>query len=369
MKRKLGRYEIEDSVASGGMGNVYRARDPLLQRQVAIKEVRVDGLSPGELEHYQGRFFREARIAASLQHPNIVFIHDVGVDEGIPWMAMEWVEGQTLQNLLKRKQALTWSEFQPLATQLAAALDFAHRRGIVHRDLKPSNLMVTAEGQLKIVDFGLARIEQSEFSLGDVFLGTPAYSSPEQITGGEIDARSDLFSLAILSFELLTGRWPFPGPSPDRLLFQITQEEPELSALASISGAQGLALWPVFQRALQKEKADRFARASGFLDALAATWNPAGESSLLEPVHSTMPMQLDATWLASLEKIAPSAPSPAAPTEENGRGSSDNQPPAGAYPAREYPAREYPDPPRREKPSALKSLLAYFRKSHRHRGP
>jgi len=367
MKRKLGRYEIDGLVASGAFGNVYKARDPLLQRQVALKEVRVEGLSPGELEHYQARFFREARIAASLQHPNIVFIHDVGVDMGIPWMAMEWVEGRTLQDLLRRRQALPWPEFAPLAAQLAAALDFAHGRGIVHRDLKPSNLMVTAQGELKIVDFGLARLEQSEFSLGDVFLGTPAYSSPEQITGGEIDARSDLFSLAILSFELLTGSWPFPGPSPDRLLFQITQEEPELSSLATLTGAQGLALWPVFQRALQKEKADRFGRAGDFLNALAAAVHPVGEGGKPEPVHTTLPMQLDAAWLASCEMenaqqsgvvhgLVPLAEEVVGslPADPNPKGT---RTPAGC-PAQPRPAR----------PSPLKSLLALFRKSHRNRG-
>ena len=213
--QQLGRYEVLEELGHGAMGTVYRARDPKIERVVAIKTVRVIGTTPEQETEYRRRFFREAQAAGKLSHPGIVTIHDVGEDEATqtPYIVMEYVEGRTLESLLTEpgleRPSLTAS--LELIKQVAEALDYAHTYSIVHRDIKPANIMVTAEGRAKITDFGIAKLTQSEFTVPGQILGTPAYLSPEQLKGIPIDGRSDLFALGVILYWMLTGQKPFAG--------------------------------------------------------------------------------------------------------------------------------------------------------------
>ena len=221
--KTFGRYEILEELGRGGMGVVYRARDPHINRIVAIKSVPLVGLPPDVQNEYRERFAREAEAAGRLSHPGIVTIFDVGEDSETrsPYIVMEFVKGQSLESA-----QLSAFDAVRVVQEIADALDTAHSQGIVHRDLKPSNILLTDDGRSKIADFGIARLDLSELTTTGQVLGTPAFMSPEQLRGEPVDGRSDLFSLGVILYTLLTGHRPFQGNSVYTVSYKVVHHEP-----------------------------------------------------------------------------------------------------------------------------------------------
>src|SRR6201988_1922960 len=208
----LGKYEIKRTLGKGAMGTVYEGWDPIIARRVAIKTVRIpeDNEDP-ETEEALARFRREAQAAGRLTHPNIVGVFDYGETGDIAYIVMEYVDGPAVKALLDKQERFALNDAMRIMTDLLTGLQFSHARGVVHRDIKPANIMLTSEGQAKIADFGIARIESSSMTQAGTVLGTPAYMSPEQFMGQVVDARTDLYSSGVLLYQLLTGERPFEG--------------------------------------------------------------------------------------------------------------------------------------------------------------
>jgi serine/threonine protein kinase len=229
IRQNLGRYEILAELGHGAMGVVYKARDPQIDRLVAIKTISLMGQNPDEEGDYLTRFFLEARAAGRLSHPGIVTIFDVGEEPGTraPYIVMEHVSGQALSKLLEVSSGkLPLETALQITQQLAEALDYAHTHGVVHRDMKPSNVLMTDEGRAKIADFGIAKMNLAQITLPGNVLGTPAFMSPEQLEGGTVDGRSDLFSLGVILYTILTGHRPFQGNSALTVSFKVANREP-----------------------------------------------------------------------------------------------------------------------------------------------
>jgi serine/threonine-protein kinase len=222
---KIGRYEIAGQLGTGAMGVVYKATDPMIGRTVALKTVRLDahGSETGELLQ---RFRNEARMAGVLNHPNIVSIHDADEINGLFYMAMEYIEGKTLRQLLSEERVLPMEQALELSRQIAAGLDAASREQVVHRDIKPANIMILSNGSVKIMDFGIAKAVAGVTTSKGAVLGTPSYMSPEQIRGQLLDGRSDLFSFGVILYEMVTGAKPFAGDNIGVILHKIVHEEP-----------------------------------------------------------------------------------------------------------------------------------------------
>jgi serine/threonine-protein kinase len=224
---RIGRYEVEALLGQGGMGAVYKARDPELDRTVAVKTVSPVLLSSEELRReYLERFRREARAAGRLSHPNIVSVYDLGVDGDTVFFVMEYVPGVSLETILKENPVLPVSQALSIVEQVASGLEEAHRQGIVHRDVKPANVFIDERGRVKLGDFGVARIEGSELTQAGVGLGTPGYSAPEVLRGGPATARSDVFALGVLAYRLFSGKRPFQGTLPETLSVDILEHDP-----------------------------------------------------------------------------------------------------------------------------------------------
>jgi len=227
MIQYLGRYKIIKEIGHGSMGVVYEARDPLIDRIVAIKTINLHDLTPEEKKEYEARFYLEARSGGRLSHPNIVTIHDLGESEGVPFIAMELMEGRELQNLLKGEQVLPIKETLNIIIQVATGLAYAHEHGIVHRDIKPSNIMVLKGGRVKIADFGIARMDSWRLNTTHgKLLGSPHYMSPEQVSSQSIDQRSDIFSVGTMMYRMLSGHVPFTGNNTHAISYKIVNEEP-----------------------------------------------------------------------------------------------------------------------------------------------
>jgi len=250
--QKIGRYEILQELGRGAMGAVYKARDPQIGRTVAIKVILTAGLSPETIGEYKERFYREAQSAGQMAHPGIVTIHDLGEDAtGQPFLVMEFLEGQPLEKAKPpMKNALD------IGIQLAETLHFAHKRGIVHRDLKPANIMLTADGQPKILDFGIAQLSGSQLTRVGQILGTPAFMSPEQFAGAKVDARSDLFSLGTIIYWMCTGKNPFMGKSLTDVALKVMQKDPEPPRKVNPELPEQIDA--VLARCLAKDSAERY---------------------------------------------------------------------------------------------------------------
>ena len=222
---KIGRYEILDAIGEGAMGTVYRARDPLIERTVAIKTVPLAQLRQ-EGADAESRFLREAQSAGRLSHPNIVTIYDVGETEGLAYIAMEYLSGATLRDIVSRG-AMPLDLALDTALQMAEALAFAHEHGVIHRDIKPANVVLTGQhGRVKLTDFGIAHLANSDRTQIGQMLGSPRYMSPEQAMGREIDGRSDIFSLGAVLYEMLTGHYAFDGDSLPAIVYRVIHDTP-----------------------------------------------------------------------------------------------------------------------------------------------
>lgn len=262
----IGRYRIDAALGAGAMGEVYRAYDPLIDRPVAIKVVRPELISGGGSEQWLQRFRREARAAGRRFHPNVIAVLDFGDDNGVPFLAMEYVDGRSLDAVIKGSGPLEPSRGVPIMTQVLSALGFIHENGVVHRDVKPSNIMVLESDQIKVADFGIARIDTSEFTIVGDLLGTPAYMAPEQFAGAPVDARTDLFAAGVILFEMLTGIKPFRGKSITEILCLMEKRGPEDIGL--LNPAVPTALKQVIGKALAFDPAARYASADEFATAI-----------------------------------------------------------------------------------------------------
>ncbi|MCI0450836.1 MAG: protein kinase [Candidatus Latescibacteria bacterium] len=263
MERKhLGGYELRDVLGEGGMGTVYRAHDPTLDRPAAVKVIRAKALS----EEGKERFLREARASSKINHPNIITIYAAGEEDGAPYMAMELIDGKTLREVIDQGN-IDWRVSTRWIVQLLDALQRLHAEGIVHRDLKPENVMVTKDGVVKLMDFGLAHLSsQTALTQEGTTLGTVPYMSPEQVLGRKLDARSDLFSVATIYHEMLTGQHPFRGEHPMAVMYSIRNETPKPLKLQSSDCP--VALQTVLDRAFEKEVDKRYADATAFRNAI-----------------------------------------------------------------------------------------------------
>ena len=256
---RFGRYEILTELGRGAMGVVYKARDPKINRVVAVKTISLAGQPAEEELEYRERFFREAEAAGRLSHPGIVTIFDVGEEPETraPYIVMEFVAGPSLDKLLLRNDhKLPLETALQLTLELAEALDCAHAQGVVHRDLKPANILLTEDGHAKIADFGVAKLNLANQTLGARVLGTPAYMSPEQLNGEAVDGRSDLFSLGVILYTVLTGYKPFQGNSALTVSFKVVNRDPIPATLLDTELPPGLDY--VIARAMAKDPAERY---------------------------------------------------------------------------------------------------------------
>jgi len=223
----LGRYEIVAELGKGAMGVVYRANDPMLNRMVAIKTINTEEAGHEGMAEYEARFYTEAKAAGGLNHPNIIIIYDIGKSGHLVYMAMEYIEGQELREMLTDGQPIPVAKAVDFAAQVADGLAYAHQHQVVHRDIKPANIMITPDGRAKIADFGIASMRSSETrTQTGVILGSPKYISPEQVVGKRADHRSDIFSLGVILYECITGATPFNGEGLSALMYQITNHDP-----------------------------------------------------------------------------------------------------------------------------------------------
>jgi serine/threonine-protein kinase len=226
MISQLGRYNIIGELGQGAMGTVYKAVDPLIDRVVAIKTINLS-LALDEKDEYESRFYQEAKAAGRLSHPNIVTIYDVGKSEEIAYIAMEFLQGRELRDILNDGKRMPVEQVINVVAQVAQGLAYAHEHGIVHRDVKPSNIMVVREGHVKITDFGIARMASAAVrTQTGMVLGSPKYMSPEQVVGKLTDQRSDIFSLGVVLYEMLTGQAPFAGDNVNAIMYQTLNSVP-----------------------------------------------------------------------------------------------------------------------------------------------
>jgi serine/threonine-protein kinase len=264
--QSIGRYRVDGLLGTGAMGAVYRAYDPIIDRQLAIKVVRTELAAGSGSDQWLQRFRREARAAGRRFHPNIVAILDFGEDDGMPFLAMEYVDGRSLDAILKASGPLEPSRAVEIITQVLSALGFAHQNGVVHRDVKPSNIMVLDGGEVKVADFGIARIDASEFTIVGDLLGTPAYMAPEQFAGAAVDKRTDLFAAGIILFEMLTGVKPFRGKSITEIISFMESRGPE--DIRALNPVVSDSLKRVITKALAFDPAGRYGDAAEFSKAI-----------------------------------------------------------------------------------------------------
>ncbi len=259
----LGRYQIVKELGRGAMGVVFLGKDPTIQRFVAIKTMRLDEIDgPEELKQFRDRFFREAESTGRLSHPNIVTVYDAGEQDGLAYIAMEYLEGTTLANYCQKGALLPAKQVLQIVATVAEALDYAHSQDVVHRDIKPANIMILKNRLVKVMDFGIAKVASQSKTQTSMILGTPRYMSPEQAAGKNVDGRSDVFSLGIVLFELLTGEKPFDAENMPALVMKISKSpHPPLMKYRRDLPTR---VQSIVDRALQKEVPHRYRHASDF---------------------------------------------------------------------------------------------------------
>ena len=297
----IGRYRIVSVLGRGAMGVVYRAHDPEIDRPVAIKLIHANLLSGEEQEEFVARFRREAQAAARCAHPNVVGVYDFALHDENPFLAMEFVDGQALSALRQGNAQLQPSAAVPIIRQVLAGLAAAHAAGITHRDVKPANIMLTRSGAAKIADFGISRLESSSLTAAGMMVGTPSYMSPEQSRGDPVDPRSDLYSTAVVLYELLAGSRPFAGSSAGALYLRLTSEDaPDIRGRVP-----GLPepIAAAVMRGLSRDPAARFPTAAAMSQALAAGPTETDLTVVLpdRPAHAA-PAQFDPSVIAAVER-------------------------------------------------------------------
>lgn len=300
---RIGRYQIVKELGRGAMGVVYQAVDPTIGRPLAIKTIRLNEVDdPDERAKLRERLFREARSAGILSHPGIVTIYDMEEQNEIAFIAMEFVDGPTLDQLLSGRQPIPPGRLISILRQTAAALDYAHQKGIVHRDIKPANIMLASDGAAKITDFGIAKVTTSQqYTQTGTILGTPNYMSPEQVQGLAVTGRADQFSLAVIAFEMLTGDRPFAGEHLTTVVYKIVAEDPP--PVQRLNPTLGPQIDAVLRRGLMKKPETRFGSCVDFVNALENAcantqgWKnmPRGASLSMPTVVSQVPANLSSS--------------------------------------------------------------------------
>src|SRR5579872_2140224 len=285
---QVGQYQVMEELGRGAMGVVFRGLDPAIGRQVAIKIIRAQPFATNEEgAALRQRFAREASAAGKLSHGNIVTIYQLGEQNGLPYMVMEYVSGSSLEKMLLNSARLLPDQALTILAQIADALDYAHSEGIVHRDVKPANVLMRADGRVKITDFGIARISTQTITQTGVRVGTPAYMAPEQVTGVKVDGRADQFSLAVMAFQMLAGCKPFEAETDHAIMYKIVTQEPV--ALHMMNPALSAKMSAVLSRALAKQPEQRYPNCADFIRELSR----AAAESTAPPVETptvTMPV-------------------------------------------------------------------------------
>lgn len=339
-KLKYGKYDVVGKLGVGGMGVVYKGYDELINRHVAIKTMSLD---KSHDENLKKRFYREAQSAGMLNHANIVTIFDMDEEDGQPYIAMELLSGMDLKEIISKRLPLSIDKKIDIAVQACDGLDYAHRHGIVHRDIKPGNIRVLENGLVKILDFGIARIESSELTKTGMVMGTVSYMAPEQIAGKKVDGRADVFSMGVVFYELMTGRKPFPGEAITTIIYKIMNEAPDAAKQQDSTLLPG-PVEKIIDRALAKDLANRYATASAMAEDLraflatlqiqentladidvggdtlmAGTVRLAGRSGSPSPASPTVPPRVPLMPSrepeSTVARSAPAPPRPAPPTE------------------------------------------------------
>ena len=285
----IGRYEIVEELGRGAMGSVFKARDPAVGRLVALKTIHSTALEGAQAEEYRARFYREARASGVLAHPGIVPVFDVGEHEGAPFLVMEFVDGRTLADVMKKGERYTLDRVCEIGQQIAEALGYAHRQGVIHRDIKPANILMTSREvygaeRPRITDFGIAKLVASEITTTGQLLGTPSFMPPEQFTGAPIDGRADLFSLGVILYSLATGEQPFPGETMTAVSYKVVYTEPVPPA--KLNPAIPARLEAVILKCLAKSPAERYQTGEELAQDLAALRANAGATAM----HAEAPM-------------------------------------------------------------------------------
>ena len=277
--RTLGRFEIVRELGRGAMGIVYEARDPAIGRRVAIKTVKAHQTmgEPGEIME---RFRREASAAGTLSHQNIVTVYDVGEQDGVVYIAMEFLEGQPLDEILEERRCLPIKECVEIVAQVLDGLGHAHEHGVVHRDVKPANIVVNDNGNAKVADFGIAHTFDSTLTRTGTLIGTPNYMSPEQFAAGHIDGRSDLFSAAVILYELLTGERAFHGDNLSTMMHNVMNSEPVPVSKVNLHVPEPLAA--VLEKAISKKPLSRYQTAAEFAAALRESVKESPDPAILK---------------------------------------------------------------------------------------
>lgn len=296
----LGRYEIEAEIGRGAMGVVYRARDPKIDRLVAIKTISLQGQEPADEQEYRERFLQEARAAGRLSHPGVVTIFDAGEDPHThePFLVMEYVDGQPLNKIVG--SALPMQAALQLALEIAEALDYAHSQGVIHRDIKPANILVTDEGHAKIADFGIARLNQTVATHTGTIFGSPAYMAPEQFTTGYADARSDLFSLGVILYSMLTGFRPFQGNSAETVCYKVMNVEPV--PVTSFQAELQPELDRIVSRAIAKDPDERYQTGREFAEQIRLLLSGNSDEGSLQSLSLKRSEYITPPWEARLRE-------------------------------------------------------------------
>jgi serine/threonine-protein kinase len=303
-QESLGKYMLRGTLGRGAMGTVYDGWDPLIDRRVAIKTVKLADADDEETAEALARFKREAQAAGRLSHPNIVGVYDYGETDELAYIVMEFVEGRSLKSLLDQEKRLPPDEACTIMQQVLAGLGYSHARGVVHRDIKPANIMLTSDGQVKIADFGIARIESSSMTSVGTVMGTPAYMPPEQFLGEPVDARSDIYAAGVMLFHLLTGERPYEG-NMTTIMQKVLSPEPAPPASARVAALPAV-FDAVIAGAMAKAPGNRYPSAGAFAQALRAALEAA-------PAEA----EEDATIVAASPRPRPAAvPEPPAGTAQ-----------------------------------------------------
>ena len=308
---RLGKYTLRGTLGRGAMGTVYDGWDPAIDRRVAIKTVKLSDAEDEETQEALARFKREAQAAGRLSHPNIVGVYDYGETEDLAYIVMEFVEGRSLKSVIDQERRLPPAAAGTVMQQVLAGLAYSHARGVVHRDIKPANIMLTSEGQVKIADFGIARIESSSMTSVGTVMGTPAYMPPEQFLGEAVDARSDIYAAGVMLFHLLTGERPYEG-SMTSIMQKVLNPEPPPTA--SGRAAVPAVFDGVIAGAMAKVPGDRYASAGVFSQALkaaleSAAREPDADETMVAPNRARSAEQRDGTLSPTIAPAVTQAPS------------------------------------------------------------